>query len=97
MRHLLNYVLYGEFLRLPGEFLCLHDSSHADFLVKLKTALKRIRLCQASNHAKEKPSIFPYLATCTHVYVRKNLVKAVLYDGPFYVLKPPTQCIQNPT
>lgn len=83
--------LYGENIKLPGDFLkrSYFSSPQTDFILKLKKTIENLRPVPASNHASIKPFIFKDLSTCAHVWIRNNSVQKPLspkYSGPYEVL-----------
>ncbi|GFY43777.1 transposon Ty3-G Gag-Pol polyprotein [Trichonephila inaurata madagascariensis] len=80
----------GEKLRLPGNFL--HDSklaSPSTFVQKLRNAFADLRPVLPSHHTKQKPFIFRFLSSCTHVFVHTDFVRTSLqppYEGPYPVI-----------
>ncbi|GBM05708.1 hypothetical protein AVEN_175553-1 [Araneus ventricosus] len=84
-------LLYGEPLRLPGEFFRASKSPPdiPRFLQHLKNHIQCLQPALASNHAKNKVFIHKDLPTTTHVFVRRDTVRRPLekpYDGPYRVL-----------
>ncbi|CAK1600312.1 unnamed protein product [Parnassius mnemosyne] len=87
-------LLYGESLRLPGEFLHSNNSESStditDFLSRLRLIMNNIRPSPGTRHGSKKVFIFKDLPNATHVYVRDDSVKGSLqpaYSGPFKVLE----------
>ncbi|GFT79144.1 putative gag-pol protein [Trichonephila clavipes] len=84
-------LVFGENLRLPDDFLC--DSklaSPSSFVQQLRNTFADSRPVLPSHHTKQKPFIFPDLATCTHVFVRTDSVRTSLqlpYEEPYPVIK----------
>jgi hypothetical protein len=87
-------ILYGEPLRLPGEFVqpdpgFEHPLDITLFVDRLRQITARLRPVPASRHATPGTFIFKELATCTHVFLRDDTVRGSLrppYTGPFRVL-----------
>lgn len=85
-------LVYGETLRLPGEFFDepVSEPNH-EFIAQLRKHMKSLRPTQTSHHVKEKRTfIQKELQTCTHVFVRNDTVRKPFqqpYDGPYLVLK----------
>ncbi|GFY44324.1 putative gag-pol protein [Trichonephila inaurata madagascariensis] len=83
-------LVFGEKLRLPGDFL--HDSklaSPSTFVQKLRNAFADLRPVLPSHHTKQKPFIFRFLSSCTHVFVHTDFVRTSLqppYEGPYPVI-----------
>jgi cleavage and polyadenylation specificity factor subunit 1 len=86
-------MLYGSPLRLPADFLqpaMTDHSSPSIFLQRLRDQMHELTPVPATNHSCRTSFVHPALATCTHVFVRNDTVKAPLtrpYDGPFRVIK----------
>lgn len=85
-------MLYGQTLRIPGDFFDQHNSTPSphEFIQKLRTHMQSIRPTDTAHHGKIQPYSQPELATCTHVFVRIDAVKRPLvqpYEGPFEVVK----------
>ena len=87
-------LVYGTSLRLPGEFF---DSTHDDttndpaaYVSQLKSAMQRLKATPVRPHPRRKVHISKALATCTHVFVRRDAIRKPLqppYDGPYKVLQ----------
>lgn len=83
-------LVYGETLRLPGEFLQeTQDTkiSISDILLKLKNTMRDLR----PQHCKRHESNFEYknLKNSTHVFLRNDASTRALqptYEGPYQVL-----------
>lgn len=88
-------LLYGEPLRLPGEFLEPKPVSDIVdltlFTSRLRDIIQNLRPSPASRHIGSRSTfIFKDLATCTHVFLRDCTVGGSLkpaYTGPFEVLE----------
>ncbi|XP_011700955.1 PREDICTED: uncharacterized protein LOC105457789 [Wasmannia auropunctata] len=87
-------LVYGETLRLPGQFLSQEPVNTADdaaHLIKtLRQQFERLRPKEGTNHAAQKTFIFKDLATSSHVFVRHDGPKTILqppYDGPYQVIE----------
>ncbi|GFS69485.1 transposon Tf2-6 polyprotein [Trichonephila clavipes] len=84
-------LVFGENLRIPGDFL--HDSklaSPSTFVLQLRNTFDDLRPVLSAHHTKQKPFFLRVLATCTHVFVRTDLVRTSLqplYEGPNPVIK----------
>lgn len=86
-------LVYGETLRLPGEFLVNQQSNlnlnQSVLVTNLRTHMRCLRPTAAAHHQSRKPFIFRDLATTSHVFVRIDRTKKLLeqpYDGPFPVV-----------
>jgi hypothetical protein len=86
-------LVFGDPLRLPGEFLGQSDQvdeTAPEFVLTMRQRMADLRPAPASRHTPEKVFIFAELSTCTHVYVRIDRVRRPLeppYSGPFLVLR----------
>lgn len=87
-------LLYGETLRLPGEFFHHTKSSNfndvTDFTDRLRIIINSIRPQPASRHTERDIFVFKDLPSATHVYVRDDSVRGPLqsaYSGPYKVLQ----------
>ncbi|XP_044755009.1 uncharacterized protein LOC123313962 [Coccinella septempunctata] len=86
-------LVYGEPLRLPGEFLdsrSTDDSENtSDFIVNLRQQMREVRPTEGSHHVERTSFIFKDLVTSPYVFVRHDGPKKGLqnpYDGPYEVL-----------
>ena len=88
-------LLYGEPLRLPGEFF--HPSEDktidlTDYVDRIRKFAKDLRPTVASRHGVQRsPFVHKDLATSSHVFVRDDTVAGALkpaYSGPHEVLQP---------
>ena len=85
-------LVYGESLRLPGEFLAASNRSETDaahFIVELRQHLQQLRPTDGARHGFPPTFIFKDLATTEFVFIRHDAVKGTLqmpYDGPFQVV-----------
>lgn len=87
-------LLYGQTIRLPGEFLTAtnpqSDDSVPEFVQKLREHMQELRPTQGTQHGRKKTFIFKDLDTSEYVFLRHDGPKAPLqqpYDGPFKVIK----------
>uniref|UniRef100_A0A5S6QD83 RNA-directed DNA polymerase n=1 Tax=Trichuris muris TaxID=70415 RepID=A0A5S6QD83_TRIMR len=88
-------LVYGEPLRLPGEFLGpSHNGNRAedttDLVVRLRQQLSRLRPVPAARHSAPATFIFKDLAKCSHVFLRESAPHAALqppYSGPHLVIR----------
>ena len=87
-------LVYGETLRLPGEFF--HPDSDetttdvTDFTGRLHTIISNLRPVSTSWHGTKKPFIFKDLSSSNHVFLRDDTVRSPLtpaYTGPHAVLQ----------
>lgn len=85
-------IVYGEPLRLPGEFFdsnleCTTDIT--DFTARLKSFAQNLQPCSASRHCTGKIFIHKDLASTSHVFLRDDTVRRALqpaYTGPYKVI-----------
>nr|XP_032524331.1 uncharacterized protein LOC116775561 [Danaus plexippus plexippus] len=86
-------LVYGEPLRLPGEFFQTTtppNTDISDFTTRLWHFASKIRPAPASRHIKEKIFIFKNLSTSSHVFLRDDSLRGALqppYSGPYKVLE----------
>lgn len=87
-------LVFGEPLRLPGEFFGHDVKSYttdiADFSARMKSFAEKIRPVPTRHHSKNKIFVFKDLATCSHVFLREDALRGSLqpaYTGPYEVLK----------
>lgn len=86
-------LIYGEPLRLPGEYF--HQSSNesmdmTDFISRLRKVMSEIRPVPATRHCNKQVFIHKDLPNATHVYLRDDAVRRPLqpvYTGPYEVLQ----------
>ncbi|KAF7267437.1 hypothetical protein GWI33_019328 [Rhynchophorus ferrugineus] len=85
-------MVYGEPLRLPGEFLVTNakeiDNS-VEFVRNLRRQFELLRPVEGTRHGDSKIFVFKDLARATHVFVRHDSPKTPLqmpYDGPYKVI-----------
>lgn len=85
-------LVYGENIRLPGEFLGLPANeplSHDSFIRELRQHLQQLRPTPVKRHGEKKTFIFKDLATSEYVFLRHDAIRNSLqmpYDGPFKVI-----------
>ncbi|XP_033229753.1 uncharacterized protein LOC117181302 [Belonocnema kinseyi] len=85
-------LVYGEPLRLPGQFLTpstTNERGSAAFLQELRGYMQQLRPSEPKRHGTDKTFVFKDLATAQHVFVRHDAVKKALempYDGPYPVV-----------
>jgi len=84
-------LLYGETLRLPGQFLTQQPKKHpndcANFVKELHRRFDDLRPIDGTRHGETHPFVFKDLKTANQVFVRRE--GAMLqppYDGPFAVM-----------
>ncbi|XP_045448264.1 uncharacterized protein K02A2.6-like [Melitaea cinxia] len=85
-------LVYGEPLRLPGEFFQPTDGSTTDlsnFSARLKQIVLRLKPSPASRHGSPKVFVYKELATTDHIFLREDASRGSLhpaYSGPHKVL-----------
>lgn len=86
-------LVYGETLRLPGEFLHNVEENTPDmtqFTDRLRTYAQKLQPAPASRHINKKVFVFKDLATTSHVFLREDRVRSPLhpaYTGPHEVVE----------
>ena len=87
--------IYGQPLRLPGEFLsyttrtAMDIGVAPDFVQILRSHIQQLRPVQGSRHGEKEIFVFEDLTTTDHVFVRHDGPKTLLqclYDGPYRVI-----------
>lgn len=85
-------LVYGEPLRLPGEFFQPTDTRStdiSDFTSRLRQFASKLRPVPAARHNKDKIFIYKELTSCSHVFLRDDTLRGSLqppYSGPYEVL-----------
>lgn len=84
-------LLYGEPLRLPGEFVvhATNSTNTEEFATRLRSRMASIRPTPASRHAKPSTFIYSDLPTASHAFLRDDTVRRSLqppYTGPYKIL-----------
>ena len=86
-------MVYGTTLHLPGEFFTSSLSSTLadplDYVTQLKSHMQQLQP-SATRPTHRRSHISDTLATCTHVFIRRDAVRKPLeppYDGPYPVIK----------
>lgn len=85
-------LLYGEPLRLPGEFFETSSSGTtdvSDFTARLRAFAQKLNPVPASRHGNKSVFVFKDLANTDHVFLREDAVRASLqpaYTGPHKVV-----------
>lgn len=87
-------LVYGEPLRVPGDFLTPPDTktpeAPCEFVQKLQTQMANLRPTPTARHAKPDTFVFKDLKTCSHAFLRDDTVRASLqqpYTGPHKVIE----------
>lgn len=85
-------LVYGEPLRLPGEFFghkvdkCTTDIT--EFSARIRSFANTLQPVPTSNHANSKVFVYKDLSSCSHVFLREDALRASLqpaYTGPHEV------------
>lgn len=85
-------LVYGESLRLPGEFFEPISSGTTDvseFTARIRNFAEELRPVPASRHCRSKFFIYKELDTCDHVFLREDALRGSLqpaYSGPHKVI-----------
>lgn len=85
-------LLYGEPLRLPGEFFEPTVNGTIDtseFTARLRNFAEKLRPVPASRHCNPKVFIYKELESCDHVFLREDALRGALqpaYSGPYKVI-----------
>ncbi|KAL4135064.1 hypothetical protein QTP88_006725 [Uroleucon formosanum] len=87
-------LVYGEPLRLPGEFLTSNDNAAkfddaAEFIKDLRNHIQQIRPVNGTRHGEKKNFVFKDLETTEYVFIRHDGPKNGIqmpYDGPYRVI-----------
>lgn len=87
-------LVYGEPLRLPGEFLQIARATVEDdtgsFLKELRRHFNELRPVEGTRHGVKQHFVFKDLPTASHVFLRDDTVKSPLqqpYTGPYQVIR----------
>lgn len=85
-------LLYGETLRLPGEFFKseVDDTiDMSDYVARLRTFAKKLQPTPASRHGNKNTFVFKDLSSTSHVFVRDDTTGSLkpAYTGPHKVLQ----------
>lgn len=84
---------YGTTLRLPGEFFhtrCDLTSASPDYVEHLRKAMRVLKPVPTDNESTHTVFVHPAMATCTHVFVRRDAIAPPLtppYNGPYIVTR----------
>jgi cleavage and polyadenylation specificity factor subunit 1 len=84
-------LLYGETLRIPGEFLTqtAHPVEPVHHITQLRQHMARLRPVPATRQARPGTFEHKHLHTCTHVFLRQDATRQALeppYSGPYKVI-----------
>lgn len=87
-------LVFGEPIRLPGEFLASRasegNSDPTEYVTRLRHHFAQLQPVPASRHRTSKVFVFKDLATTSHVFVRVGAARRSLqppYEGPFLVVQ----------
>lgn len=86
-------LVYGEPLRLPGEFFqatAPHSTDISDFTTRLRNFASKIKPTPAARHNNNKVFIYKDLTSSSHVFLRDDSSRGSLqppYSGPYEVLE----------
>jgi transposase InsO family protein len=84
-------LVYGETLRIPGEFMTptTQPVDPTLFITQLRQRVARLRPLPAARHARPGTFVHKDLHSCTHVFLRQDAHRPALqppYSGPYPVL-----------
>jgi len=96
-------LVYGETLRLPGQFLgdqpvTTKDDDTSHLISTLRNLFNHLQPIMGTNHDAKQPFVFKDLATTSHVFVRHDGPQTIVqppYDGSFLVLKRTGKTVQT--
>lgn len=86
-------LVYGEPLRLPGEFFDPSTAGTTDiteFTARLRQFANNLKPVPASRHTRQSVFVYKDLATTSHVFLREDALRASLqpaYTGPHPVIE----------
>lgn len=89
-------LVYGEPLRLPGEFLdhkvgkCSDTTDITEFSARIRAFANNIQPVPTSHHSVKKVFVYQNLSTCSHVFLREDALRSALqpaYTGPYEVIE----------
>ncbi|CAH1104593.1 unnamed protein product [Psylliodes chrysocephalus] len=86
-------MVYGESIRLPGEFLVDHNKLElkpVDYITELRRRFSYIRPATRTRHGKQSTNVFKDLNSVSHVFLRKDMFKKSHespYEGPYQVVQ----------
>jgi hypothetical protein len=84
-------LVYGEPLRIPGEFLTptTDPVEPTHIITQLRRHMARLRPVPATRHSSPSTFVHKDLCNCTHVFLRQDAMHKALeppYSGPYQVL-----------
>lgn len=87
-------MVYGQVLRLPGEFLTpslpVGRTGASTFVADLRNHFNSLRPVNGTRHGERTPFVFKDLASCKQVFVRTDTSRGALeppYSGPYSVVR----------
>ena len=86
-------MVYGETIRLPGEFLAPRPASNVSpnsFIDELRRHFRSLQAVPALRQGTKATFVYKELLSASHVFIRRDAVKLSLqqpYEGPFAVVK----------
>ncbi|GBP75971.1 Uncharacterized protein K02A2.6 [Eumeta japonica] len=86
-------LVYGETLRLPGEFISPSPTKItdiSDYIARLRSFVQKLQPFPVSRHDERTTFVYKDLATTTHVFLREDTIRSSFqpaYTGPHEVLK----------
>jgi cleavage and polyadenylation specificity factor subunit 1 len=89
-------LVYGETLRIPGEFLTPSTApmDTTQMIQYLRRTMAQLRPVPATRHASPASFVHKDLSTCTHVFLRQDASRRSLeppYSGPYRVVSRTTK------
>lgn len=93
-------LVYGEPLRIPGEFLTPAPpkitNEPVELVKRLRKQMAELRPTPASRHCKPNTFVFKELANCSHAFLRDDTVRGALqppYSGPHPIIRRDTKTL----
>lgn len=88
----ISELVYGQTIALPGEFLDSRSSNvtQSEFVNMLRDDMQALKPTPTSNHSNQSFFVHKDLDSCSHVFVRNDMVRSALqnpYDGPYAVIE----------
>lgn len=92
-------LVYGEPLRIPGEFLAASPSTRdpSELITQLRHHFEQLRPVPAARHASPAVFVHKDLADSTHIFLRQDAVRRPLdppYSGPHRILARTTKTLR---
>ncbi|GBP58313.1 hypothetical protein EVAR_11593_1 [Eumeta japonica] len=72
-------LVYGETLRLPGEFISPSPTKmtdNSDYIALLRSFVRKLQPSPASRHGERATFVYKDLATTTHVFLREDTIRS---------------------